>query len=81
MLKLTLLSQVSKLDHIEAQQATIVLRLNTIESKIYQNTLQINTVNIKIQEVELSQRMLFDKYDPISCSSKDNTKAIEAKKR
>jgi hypothetical protein len=73
-----ILSKVSKLDHIEAQQATIVTRLNTIESKIYQNTQQINTVNIKIQEVELSQSMLSDKYDSLICSSKDNNVAIEA---
>lgn len=63
-----IMSKVSKLDGMEAQQNTILTRLNSIEAAVSENKRMIESTNRKISEVEISQGFLSDKYDRMTKS-------------
>lgn len=63
-----IMSKVSKLDGIEAQQSTILTRLNSIEAAVSENKRMIESTNSKMVEIEKSQTFLSDRYDKLSKS-------------
>lgn len=63
-----IMSKVSKLDSIEAQQSTILTRLNSIEAAVSESKRMIEATNSKMVEIEKSQNFISDRYDKLSKS-------------
>ena len=71
-----IMSKVSKLDSIEAQQSTILTRLNSIEAAVSENKRMIEATNSKMVEIEKSQNFISDRYDKLSKSMDVNNTDI-----
>lgn len=70
-------TKVSKLDDIEAQQKTIISRLNKIESSVNSNKNSIDEAMIKLNDIETSQAFLSSKHDDVKQRVDQNVQKLK----